>query len=52
MEFNMLDIWVQMHNVPLCYMNLDCAKTIGKQIRCVKEVDTRPKGECWEKNCT
>ena len=44
MEFKMLELWVQIHNVPLA-----CAEVIGNQIGNVTNIAIGLKGECWGK---
>ena len=49
LNFKMLDLWVQVHNLPLSCMSQTCAEMIGKQIGCVIEIAFGLKGECWGK---
>ena len=44
--FNKLDLWVQVHNVPLSCMYKECAELIGSTVGTFIEVSTGLNGEC------
>ncbi|KAL5567492.1 hypothetical protein UlMin_024067 [Ulmus minor] len=47
LNFNFLELWVQVHNVLLSCMNRDCAEIIGNRIGWFSEVAMGDKGVCW-----
>ncbi|KAL5549111.1 hypothetical protein UlMin_004342 [Ulmus minor] len=47
LSFTMLEVWIQVHNIPLACMNQSCAERIGNLIGTFTEVATRLKRECW-----
>ena len=48
-QFFEVALWVQIHNVPLAYMNHESARFIGSNIGLVIEMDVGDNGECWGK---
>ncbi|KAL5556377.1 hypothetical protein UlMin_038613 [Ulmus minor] len=49
LQFNMLELWVQVQNVSLACMNRDCSEVIGNKIGRLIEVAVGDDGECWGK---
>lgn len=47
MNFDKEEFWVQLHNLPLAYMNKECGDQIGKSIGRVIEVDVLEDGIGW-----
>ena len=47
LAFESLDLWVQVHNLPLSCMNQECVEVIGNHIGTFKEVSGGENGECW-----
>ncbi|KAK6144176.1 hypothetical protein DH2020_020996 [Rehmannia glutinosa] len=48
-EFKHIDIWVQLHNLPLAFMNKRVIQTIGGKVGTVLEIDEGEGGNCWGK---
>ncbi|KAH7561088.1 hypothetical protein JRO89_XS10G0172000 [Xanthoceras sorbifolium] len=49
MQFNKVAFWIQLHNVPLLFMNKEIGKFLGEQLGDFKEIDLGISGDCLEK---
>ncbi|KAL5817237.1 hypothetical protein ACOSQ3_025615 [Xanthoceras sorbifolium] len=48
MKFNEDEFWVQVHNIPIVYMNREIGSFIGKQIGALREIDLGTTRDCRE----
>ncbi|KAL5571078.1 hypothetical protein UlMin_020675 [Ulmus minor] len=46
LKFESIQMWIQIHNIPLACFNKGCAKLFGKQVGLVVEVDENVSGGC------
>lgn len=49
MVFTKESFWVQLHNLPLAYMNEDIGRQVGDTIGVVKDCDVQEDGFSWGK---
>lgn len=47
LKFVILELWIQVHNILLCFKNWKCARVIGNHIGQLTEVAMGDNGECW-----
>ena len=45
-SFTHISFWVQVHNIPIMYMNMDAIQKLGEKIGTVQEIKTNETGEC------
>ena len=47
LKFDLILMWIQIHNVPFARLNRSCAELIGKKVGDVLEINISESRVCW-----